>query len=314
MTTIVGTPFYVAPEVLRGEYDKSCDIWSLGIILYIFLSGYPPFDGDNNLEIFKNVMQQEISFKGEHWENISAEACDLISKMLEKDPKKRISASQCEDHPWFRMQKFSAPQQLDHNLVKKLRDFRAPKMIQQQTLMFMVNNLNNPDLDFKAMRQAFRTIDTQNSGIITLEQLRKEFVHHNYITCIDFAQIENLFNKLDFNKQGRINYSEFMAGLVDKQVVLKKANLQFAFDNFDIDGKGYITKSDLIEVFRRQGQVLSDDQLAQIIKQVKEQDDEEEAGKVEEQRCESPRMKSLLNVNEVISWEEFSQMMRQIYS
>ena len=58
MQTIVGTPYYVAPEVLKGIYDEACDIWSLGIILYIFLCGYPPFEGDNNKEIFKNVLQQ----------------------------------------------------------------------------------------------------------------------------------------------------------------------------------------------------------------------------------------------------------------
>jgi len=56
LQTIVGTPYYVAPEVLKGSYDNACDIWSLGIILYIFLCGYPPFEGDNNKEIFKNVV------------------------------------------------------------------------------------------------------------------------------------------------------------------------------------------------------------------------------------------------------------------
>jgi calcium-dependent protein kinase len=56
MQTIVGTPYYVAPEVLKGEYNQACDVWSLGIILYIFLCGYPPFEGDNNKEIFKNVL------------------------------------------------------------------------------------------------------------------------------------------------------------------------------------------------------------------------------------------------------------------
>jgi len=56
MSTVVGTPYYVAPEVLQGKYHKECDVWSLGVILYVFLCGYPPFEGDNNTQIFKNIM------------------------------------------------------------------------------------------------------------------------------------------------------------------------------------------------------------------------------------------------------------------
>ena len=92
MQTIVGTPYYVAPEVLKGIYDEACDIWSLGIILYIFLCGYPPFEGDNNKEIFKNVLQQQLVFDPVDWNNISIEAKNLLTKMLDKNSKTRITA------------------------------------------------------------------------------------------------------------------------------------------------------------------------------------------------------------------------------
>jgi len=101
MHTIVGTPYYVAPEVLKGSYDFACDIWSLGVILYIMLCGYPPFEGDNNKEIFKRVLQQKLEFDPEDWTKISDEAKDLISRMLQKDPSKRISAIDALDHIWF---------------------------------------------------------------------------------------------------------------------------------------------------------------------------------------------------------------------
>lgn len=103
LQTVVGTPYYVAPEVLKQNYDKSCDIWSLGIILYIFLCGYPPFEGDDSTEIFRNVLKQELKFDPEHWRDISNDAKHLISLMLDKNPQTRITAEQCLQHNWFKI-------------------------------------------------------------------------------------------------------------------------------------------------------------------------------------------------------------------
>lgn len=97
----MGTPYYVAPEVLKGSYDNTCDIWSLGIILYVFLCGYPPFEGDNNKEIFKNVIKQELKFDPADWASITEDAKSLLKQMLDKNPKTRISADQCLEHPWL---------------------------------------------------------------------------------------------------------------------------------------------------------------------------------------------------------------------
>lgn len=125
MHTIVGTPYYVAPEVLKGNYDFACDVWSLGVILYIMLCGYPPFEGDNNKEIFKNVLKQKLEFDPEDWSAISAEAKDLIAKMLVKDPAQRISAADALNHTWFSIANADAFQ-LDSKIFLRLKEFRAP--------------------------------------------------------------------------------------------------------------------------------------------------------------------------------------------
>ena len=102
MSTISGTPYYIAPEVLQEIYDEKCDIWSCGVILYIFLCGYPPFNGDNDTEIMKAVKKGIYDFPSEEWSNVSKEGKELVSNMLKYDPKSRFSAKDCLAHSWFK--------------------------------------------------------------------------------------------------------------------------------------------------------------------------------------------------------------------
>ena len=88
MTKKLGTPYYIAPEVLNERYDEKCDVWSVGVIIYILLCGYPPFTGRNENEILKSVKKGVLDFDPEDWNYISIEAKCLIQKMLEYDPKK----------------------------------------------------------------------------------------------------------------------------------------------------------------------------------------------------------------------------------
>lgn len=102
MKTKVGTPYYVAPEVLNREYTKSCDIWSIGVITYILLCGYPPFYGDNDNQIFDSVRTGRFDFPRPDWDNISSAAKDFICALLRKDPRMRLSAAEALRHRWIR--------------------------------------------------------------------------------------------------------------------------------------------------------------------------------------------------------------------
>lgn len=100
MTTLAGTPYYIAPEVLRGYYGIECDIWSLGVLLFLLLTGDYPFDGDNRSEVFEKIKKGKYSLDCAQ-NHISKAGKDLLSKMLTKDPKKRITAENALNHPWF---------------------------------------------------------------------------------------------------------------------------------------------------------------------------------------------------------------------
>ena len=120
MNTKVGTPYYISPDVLSGSYDKKCDLWSAGCILYIMLCGYPPFNGDDDQDIIKNVQSGKLIFD-EDWDNISKEAIDLIKKLITK-PERRLSAEECLQHKWFK--KFGNVRSKDIN-VQNLKAFKS---------------------------------------------------------------------------------------------------------------------------------------------------------------------------------------------
>lgn len=101
MSTIVGTPYYIAPEVLRKKYDRSCDLWSVGVIAYILLCGYPPFNGGNNHDTHRAVLRGEYRFHASDWQDISVEARDFVRRLLVGDPRKRMTVDQALNHPWF---------------------------------------------------------------------------------------------------------------------------------------------------------------------------------------------------------------------
>ncbi|EAL67434.1 myosin light chain kinase [Dictyostelium discoideum AX4] len=103
MQTACGTPSYVAPEVLNATgYDKEVDMWSIGVITYILLCGFPPFYGDTVPEIFEQIMEANYEFPEEYWGGISKEAKDFIGKLLVVDVSKRLNATNALNHPWLK--------------------------------------------------------------------------------------------------------------------------------------------------------------------------------------------------------------------
>jgi len=127
--TSCGSPTYVAPEVLNSDtYDKSVDMWSIGVITYILLSGYPPFYGDTQPELFKRITAAQFDFDDDCWNDISSDAKDLIRHLLVKDPKQRYTAQQALEHPWI--QGTSAGISNKNMNLLRLREFQTRSKIE----------------------------------------------------------------------------------------------------------------------------------------------------------------------------------------
>jgi len=101
MHSMVGTPYYIAPEVLKGDYTLKCDVWQLGVIFYILVTGYPPFNGDDNKTIFDGVLKKAVSFDDKIFKTLSTDCKKLLASMLDKNPDNRPSINECLAHVWF---------------------------------------------------------------------------------------------------------------------------------------------------------------------------------------------------------------------
>jgi len=238
MTTKVGTAYYVSPEVLTGDYDEKCDVWSSGVILYILLSGEPPFNGSNDNEIYRKIQAKKFSFPSPHWDKVSEEAKDLIRHML-TEPKTRYSAEEVLNHNWVKTLAANSQDAILNFNVQALNNYKNSTKLQKAVLTFIASRLKDDEI--KNLREIFSFLDKNQDGTLTLEEIREGL---STLKNVNF-DIENVFKSIDTDGSGVINYTEFLAATIDKNIYLKEERLYEAFKNFDKDNSGKISTSEI---------------------------------------------------------------------
>lgn len=167
-----GTAYYIAPEVLKKSYNEKCDIWACGVILYILLCGYPPFEGGSEKIIMEKIVQGKYRLDGPDWDDISNGAKNLIKKLLTYDPTERISAEESLKDEWI--QRMSSPELIKKPLAEKafknLKNFRAANKIQNAIYVFLVNFLSSSE-EKNEMLSLFKALDLNGDGLLTKEEL-----------------------------------------------------------------------------------------------------------------------------------------------
>ena len=138
LKTIAGTPYYMAPEVLDGKYDTKCDTWSLGVLLYVFMSGYLPFQGDNRNDVFNKISNGQYHFNHPEFKDCSPQVIDLINKLLQTDPKERLSASQALSHPWFTTAHEQTSKVINPNVLMRLKSFKGTSKLKKAAMNMLV--------------------------------------------------------------------------------------------------------------------------------------------------------------------------------
>ncbi|XP_039058849.1 LOW QUALITY PROTEIN: calcium-dependent protein kinase SK5-like [Hibiscus syriacus] len=264
---VVGSPYYVAPEVLRKHYGPEADVWSAGVILYILLSGVPPFWEETEMGIFRQILQGKIDFDSQPWPAISDSAKDLIRKMLDRNPKRRLTAHQVLCHPWIVDDTIAPDKPLDSAVLSRLKQFSAMNKLKKMALRVIAERLSEEEIG--GLKELFKMIDTDNSGTITFEELKDGLKRVG--SELMESEIKDLMDAADIDNNGSIDYGEFLAATVHLNKLEREENLVGAFSFFDKDGSGYITIDELQQACKEFG--LSDVHLDEMIKEIDQDND-----------------------------------------
>ena len=238
----VGTAYYISPEVLCGRYTEKCDVWSAGVILCILLTGQPPFNGPNSGVIYGKIQNYDYSFSNK-WKLVSNEAKDLISHMLVPE-RNRYNTKQVLAHPW--LQKYKEDMKINPCLdINIMKSYGKMNYFKKNILTFIASRLDENNNDINRINQYFKLFDKDYDGQISLEEFQDVLVNMN----MEKNEITDIFNSLDINKNGFINYTEFVAAFLEKDIYLSTEAINEAFTFFDKNHKGTISKEDIIDIF-----------------------------------------------------------------
>ncbi|XP_047341532.1 calcium-dependent protein kinase 1-like [Impatiens glandulifera] len=238
---LVGSAYYVAPEVLRRSYGHECDVWSAGVMLYILLSGVPPFWGENEQGIFDAILRGHLDFSSEPWPSISTSAKDLIKKMLQSDPKERISAIDVLHHPWMREDGDISDKPLDVAVLSRMKQFSAMNKLKKVALKVIAENLSEEEI--VGLKEMFKSMDTDNNGTITFEELKVGLPKLG--TILSESEVRQIMEAADVDGNGTIDYLEFISATMHMNRMEREDHLFKAFEYFDKDKSGYITNEEL---------------------------------------------------------------------
>eukprot|EP00347_Sterkiella_histriomuscorum_P007015 403350571 len=267
----VGTPYYVAPEVLESNYDHRCDNWSVGVITYTLICGYPPFFADNHQEIFRKIKSCEFTFNPVDWQGASPELLDFINRLIVKDRDRRMTAKKALQHPWI--QNFrkrhkqnlkSISQQYTQDLLNRLKAFKRSRQIKKEAIKILIRVVE--DQQVSETKQGFNQIDQNGIGVLNTEVLQQAFDKSGQ--RLSKTEIQDMISKIKQNtnqslqkenpNQGGIDlayqdymtFTDFLMATLDTRN-LTKHQLWTVFKHLDTNHTGYISFKGLVKAFNR---------------------------------------------------------------
>ncbi|KAJ3669131.1 hypothetical protein LUZ60_011081 [Juncus effusus] len=271
---IVGSPYYMAPEVLKRNYGPEIDIWSAGVILYILLCGVPPFWAETEQGVAQAILRGNIDFKREPWPNVSDNAKDLVRKMLEPDPKLRLTAKQVLEHTWLQNAKKAPNVPLGDVVKSRLKQFSRMNRFKRRALRVIADHLSAEEVE--DIKEMFKLMDTDNDGIVSYDELKTGLA--KFGSHLAESEVQMLIEAVDMNGKGTLDYGEFLAVSLHLQRMANDEHLRRAFSYFDKDGNGFIEPEELKSALQEDG--LPSDSSMDVVNDILQEVDTDKDGKI----------------------------------
>eukprot|EP00397_Hematodinium_sp_SG-2012_P012328 GEMP01012496.1.p1 GENE.GEMP01012496.1~~GEMP01012496.1.p1 ORF type:complete len:683 (+),score=143.73 GEMP01012496.1:258-2306(+) len=258
-SAISGTVYYVSPEVIKGSYDLRCDMWSLGIIVYMLLSGRPPFYASSDAAVLRLIEVGRFSLSGPLWEPVSDDAKHFIQSMLKVDPSERLTAADALLHPWI-----SHPEQIlvesvpiDPLVLASLRSYAQASTLKRAAWSLIAFSLTMNEIH--DLEQQFKSLDKDHSGEIRFSDFCATLETHLHLPKAEakavFHRLRNSESRegLDSDDEGdprsnTIQFTEFLAGALQARLQMDEERIRQVFRRLDEDDSGYIDLCNLKSV------------------------------------------------------------------
>eukprot|EP00929_Paragymnodinium_shiwhaense_P120673 TRINITY_DN92677_c0_g1_i1.p1 TRINITY_DN92677_c0_g1~~TRINITY_DN92677_c0_g1_i1.p1 ORF type:complete len:637 (+),score=155.43 TRINITY_DN92677_c0_g1_i1:161-2071(+) len=250
MTGAVGSFTYAAPEVITSnnvkEYTSACDLWSLGVMTYVMMSGKPPFWGSEKNHL-RNAKQEKYPMDDHQapWKDIKPEGKDFIKKLIKANPAKRMSAADCVKHPWPAAAASSseATTATSTDVLSNLKRYSNASTFSKMCITAVARQLSHRHL--KDVHAVFRELDANGDGVLSFQEISNGFKRIFGADSVEYAQVGTIFKSLDLDGSQTIDYTEFCAAGFGEQQCNQDEVLWAAFKTFDVDNSGSVDVNDL---------------------------------------------------------------------
>ena len=241
LNAAIGTVYYTAPEVLDGEYDERCDVWSVGVIVYLIIAGHVPFDDprkrDNEMRIMKQIRTKEPLYEDSIW-NYRGRALEFVQRLLQKNPQQRPSSAKALEDAWFKVEHVTQLAAHAPEIVKQLEAFAKMNAMQRVAHQLLASELTESEIGH--LKQQFRLLDADGDGILTAQELQK---------AIFEIEGELLEDKLNVEITCDFDVEAFIAATCRRpNEGVDPEAMRRAFEAFDRNNDGVLTNDDLVDV------------------------------------------------------------------